>query len=522
MKLPSLLTREIQNIKILWGVMLTLSCLIVFSLLYLPPTDPDLGWHIKTGELIVERGEIPRFDWFSHTFADFRWVDHEYLSNIFMSALNETFGKASVSIFYVGLITLTLVFLLGEAVPLKISWGHRALMAPFFALAFTHFTGARPQIVSWVFFVLIFVVLAKMKQYPKAKSYLALPLLFLLWANLHGGSVALGVVSLAMICFAEAIKVWHLSTETQNAHIQKSHALTYKAWKQFSLASAAAALATFINPYGYRIYEELYRTLTDSFSQRNINEWLQPDFHTYNGVILLLFLFFTIFCIYIEWKKRIDFANFIFFLAFLFLAMQSVRHIPLFVLAVAPFLLEATKEMYELIVLPLIKNLSIAFLLMGTISVAYVLFTNLPEKIVASQSEEGIAVLAGAPLGAVHYLDRHDLPGKMYNSYNWGGYLIEHLPSEKVFIDGRMPHWRTADKHLFREQRSLAAAEGLWERKLDEYGVGFAVMEKGEGLALAMQQSLDWERVYQDAVSVIYINKNFHDQKDNEGTDGES
>ena len=53
--------------------------------------DPDFGWHLKTGELILERG-VPKIDWYSFTMPDFLWIDHEWLTDVFIFKINSLFG----------------------------------------------------------------------------------------------------------------------------------------------------------------------------------------------------------------------------------------------------------------------------------------------------------------------------------------------------------------------------------------------------------------------------------------------
>src|SRR3989344_8710901 len=54
--------------------------------------DPDLGWHIKTGQLILERG-VPYQDWYSYTMPNFPWVDHEWLLDVVMYKIYYYFGS---------------------------------------------------------------------------------------------------------------------------------------------------------------------------------------------------------------------------------------------------------------------------------------------------------------------------------------------------------------------------------------------------------------------------------------------
>ena len=52
--------------------------------------DPDLWWHLRTGQLIVETGHVPHSDPFSFTRAGHAWVSHEWLSEVFSTNSGNT------------------------------------------------------------------------------------------------------------------------------------------------------------------------------------------------------------------------------------------------------------------------------------------------------------------------------------------------------------------------------------------------------------------------------------------------
>src|SRR3989344_6271831 len=68
--------------------------------------DPDFGWHIRTGELILERG-VPYQDWYSYTMPDFAWIDHEWLMDVIMYKIYSFSGLYSLLFFFLFLYTLS-------------------------------------------------------------------------------------------------------------------------------------------------------------------------------------------------------------------------------------------------------------------------------------------------------------------------------------------------------------------------------------------------------------------------------
>lgn len=507
-KLKRLIHEPFKNRTLFNVLFVGILFVVTFAMLYKIPDDPDLGWHVASGAKEWSTHSIPRIDWFSHTFPDFRWVDHEYLSNIIIYGLNQVFGKIGISVFYTLIACLTLFVGLKYSAVQKISWTHAALYGILVSPMLIYYVGARPQVLPWLFISLVFACVAWLKRNPKSKSPFFLPLIFLAWANLHGGSVSIGLVIMGTFVVIEGLKVWYFSDGDENIFLKKYYALTLKAYYKFTGLALIAALATLVNPYGYRIYEEFLRTVTDTYSMSRINEWLPPNFTQATGVLLLIFLFVLIEAMYLQYKEKIDFTYIVFFFGFLFLASQSVRHIPLFALVMSPFLLDATKPIFDTYIEPILQKKLIFVLVMGALVLTFSRYNHFFVRWQTSLSDTSIAVSANYPYGAVAYLTTHEVSGNMFNIYNWGGYLIENVPQHKVFIDGRMPHWRRGNLQVFRDYNTIINVDPGFQYELDRYNIGFFVIGHGGALDSTLRSSADWKQVYSDDQSIIYVKNN--------------
>lgn len=509
MKLPAKIKRFIdepfKNTTLFSLLFVGILAAIVFMFLYKIPDDPDLGWHIASGMREWATKSIPRADWFSHTYQNFRWVDHEYLSNVVIYGLNHFFGRPAISVFYTIIACLALFVGLKYAAVPKISWTHAALYAVCISPIFMYYSGARPQVLPWLFITLVFAVAASLKRNELSKAAYFLPVIFFLWANFHGGSVSIGLVIVGTFVVIEGLKVWYFRDGDENIFLQKSHAFTEKGFWRFAIASALSIGATFANPYGYRIYEEFLRTVTDTYSMARINEWLPPNFTQPTGVLLLILLFVVVEAIYLKHDSKIDFTYIVFFFGFFFLASQSVRHIPLFALAMSPFLLESTKQLFDVYLEPVLKKKFVFILVFGTALLSFVTYNHFFQRWQTSFSDSAIADSSGYPQGAVTYLKTHQVPGNMFNIYNWGGYLIEKLPEHKVFIDGRMPHWRDKNLQVFRDYNTIINVDAGFQDMVDHYNVGFFVIQHGGSLENKLRGDAHWKEAYSDATSLIFV-----------------
>jgi len=67
-------------------------------------------------------------------------------------------------------------------------------------------------------------------------------------------------------------------------------------------------------------------------------------------------------------------------------------------------------------------------------------------------------------------------PGRLFNSYNWGGYLLWELPEYPVFIDGRTDLY---NDELINEWLQVMRGEPGWQEALDRWQVRLVLLEPG-------------------------------------------
>ena len=124
------------------------------------------------------------------------------------------------------------------------------------------------------------------------------------------------------------------------------------------------------------------------------------------------------------------------------------------------------------------------------------------------------------PEGAADFLLEHHITGPMFNTYEQGGYLIWRTwPQERVFIDGRALSetvYRQYNQILFNAGSSADQVTGPREELLDRYGIQVVVMNTMDyvsgamyplTLALANPIGAEWELVYDDSQSVIFLRR---------------
>src|ERR1700688_445816 len=239
--------------------------------------DPDLWWHLRTGQLIVETGKVPHFDPFSFTRGGRAWVSHEWLSDVLFYELWKHGGPAALILFS-AIITTAGFMLLYLLCPAQKHWA--AAATAFGALASAPAWGVRPQMFTFTMASLLLWLVEAGENRPKLLFWI--PPLFVLWLNLHAG-FALGPALL----LAYGIGLI-LETALGDTPWLKVRPLLVRTGL---LAVACLALVP-LNPNGVRLYRYPLDTLRSEGMRSLIGEWFSPDFHqlTYRPLLVVLLL----------------------------------------------------------------------------------------------------------------------------------------------------------------------------------------------------------------------------------------
>jgi hypothetical protein len=105
------------------------------------------------------------------------------------------------------------------------------------------------------------------------------------------------------------------------------------------------------------------------------------------------------------------------------------------------------------------------------------------------------------PVAAANWLEANPPPGKMFNYFSWGGYLLYLLwPEQKVFIDGQTDFY---GEDLTRQYEQVYYSEEGWQDVLARHQVQWAILPADAMLAVRLRNDLGWRVIYQDETAVI-------------------
>lgn len=468
--------------------------IVAVRLVFLPVEDPDYWWHVTVGRWMVVHRSLPGHDLFTYAVSSHAWVDHEYLSEIGLYFLQNSLGLLGVSVAF-GLVTLAALWLIDRRAQLEPQpYLIRALLLALAVAAGAPIWGPRVQMVT---FLLVCLELYWLDRFLRSgdRHIYWLALLMVLWANLHSGFV----VAFLFLGVALVARLGGWLVRRDGALLQDARRLT--------ILSAACGAAALLTPNTFRLYVYALTTQGSPAQQNLIVEWLSPDFHAANIrpfelLVLLLVVGFAL--------SRPRLYEVLLTVAGLALALQSVRHVALFVAACTPITIrlygEAWKSAAEKRGWRLPSSLPSRKLALATGAALLVLAGVVGTLTARWLGKQDTLVREHYPVAAADWLVSHPAVGsRMFNVYGWGGYLIYRFYPEadrRVAIFGEAA--LMGDDYL-RDYADVVYLKPDWRAQLDRRHVDYVVFERGAPLANALAIDPAWKLVYEDHVAVIYV-----------------
>lgn len=488
----------------------TLSALEILIFLFIlhltlqPLVEPDFGWHLRAGlDFLDQGGQLPVHDPYSHTMSDWAWVEHAWLTDMILALIYRglgTMGGLGVIVFF-GFLTVAAFLIAAARAPVARSHRLAAIAASLWVAL--PFVGARTQLVSLVGIAIVLWLYHHICRGRQAFIWLY-PLLFLIWANLHGGFTA-GLFFLGLILGA-SIVVRTLLARWPAIELDEP-ILTWKHVGLLALSLGLATVLTLVNPYGWHLYGEIYESLTDTLMIDTLREWQPVSLNGWAGTAFVTYLM-VVSAFVLGWYRKVEPIRWTLLLVSLGLSLGHWRNVMIFLVVAAPLvaeMLEACREGLTRLAPRIDKKwptfaatvgLAIAILMWGPDHL---------DRIVESGTNPG-AFFRGTeyPIEAVEWIDTHrdQLGVRMYNDYSYGGFLLWWMPGGKIFIDGRMPAWQTGDRRIFYDYLALNREPPALDI-LDKYRVDWGIIPRETVLAYALRRQGDWYEIYSDAKVVV-------------------
>src|SRR3990167_6401674 len=450
---------------------------LAFLVFFLPPIDTDLGWHLRYGNFMLENQRLFIPNQLTYFLPNYVWPNSYTLYQILTTVLFNLGGLFALSAAY-GFLGVFSFWLFRKISPKNLfaSLGIFLSIIYFGQVVFN--LGWRAQVFSFTFLIATYLTVKQILVHNSFPRFF--PLIFILWVNLHGGFV------LGLFIPAAAL-------------VQSIFDRNKKVAKTLALTLTLSALATFLNPYGGSVHQEVLNHLRTSLGGI-IAEWTAPSFW-HIGFILLatpVLLFFS------YYKKQ----NFIFWTillcAFALMAITAKRNLSVWALFAGICTLEVLKTEIEKLSKKLIlQRIATAILIILGLSI---ISANIPRTLDltfnwSSFCTKGLRVM---PCEAANYIKKYPPEGKnVFSSYEWSGFTAWQLPRYKYFVDGRMPAWLVPSPYIIHLE--IMRAQGDFLEKLSDYNTDWLLIPASSPLDsyLSKNQTV-WKEKYRDKVSVIY------------------
>ena len=457
-----------------------LTFLLTAFLLSRTPIDADLWWHLRAGQEMWAQKSILLTDIFSYTRAGAPWVNAFWLSELLLYGLYSLGRYFALAAFValLGALTFHLVAKNFKGNPFVDSF--LLLLA---VVTAAPIWGPRPQILS---FFLVALLDWWLLRSPR-RQWMLVPF-FALWANLHGGWIW-GFLLLA--AHIAGLFVQSLFQPEERIPLRRQ-ALHLLGWTVLS------ALAVGLNPNGLALWRLPFQQVNVSLQ---IQEWLSPDFHRVDFHPLLWMLFLLMLAAPFA-KKPLNWPQLFKVLGFAYLTFVAQRNIALFAITAAPLLSEWIQAFIES--LPRRESRPaqdldprLTSILNGVLIVVLSLAV-LGNLFLISQPER---VDKKYPVAAVRWMQVHQPEGRLFNSYNWGGYLLWTLPETPVFIDGRADLY---GDDILNQWHAVVNADKDALPLLDQWDVKVVLLEPDWPI-IEVLKSNGWKVEFEDEQAVILI-----------------
>jgi hypothetical protein len=449
--------------------------------------DPDLWWHLRSGQWILETSYVPHSDPFSFTRAGQAWVSHEWLSEVLFYELWKRGGAAALIVFS-SIVTTAGFMLLYLRCPGKKHWAAAATAIG--ALAAAPSWGVRPQMFTFAMASLLLWLVDAGETRPKLLFWI--PPLFLLWLNLHAG-FALGPALLLAYGAGLIIETAVGSTPWNEARPMVLRVLL--------LLLACLAIIP-LNPSGAQLYRYPFDTLRSSGMRSLIVEWFSPNFHSslYQPFLLAWLLVLAALA---SSRSRPKGRVILPLLLVSFAALDAVRHIPIFVLVAIPVIAAALPLASSVALVSEKRRDPARFRPIFNAAVLILLAAFAITKWASLARSQNAREAQLFPDKAVAFLHGANEPARLFVYYDWGGYAIWNLyPGYRVFVDGRADLYGNDILHQFKTAVQIRSG---WREVLDQWKVETVLLPPSCALAQALLLDGSWKTAFRDPTAIVLV-----------------
>jgi hypothetical protein len=469
-----------------WLAMLVLVYTALGVIVMRPIVDPDIFWHIQTGQWIVDHHAVPWLDPFTSYGVGRRWIAYNWLFEIVLYGLHRVMGFFG-SLLYVVVLSVAITIAIQALISRYVHRFTRTCALTAIALgAMGPLLMPRSYLVSILFFLIQLYVLLAVREDGRTRRLLILPPMFALWANLHIQFIyGLMLLGLAIV---EALADRVVPERFTGPRVRGGPL------RPLLLTTLACAAATLVTPY--HVY--LYESILEIARQTGIYNWnvelMAMDFRQPSNFLVLGLALGAAFAL--GRSSRIDVLLTLLLLVGAMSAFRSRRDVWLVGVPALAIIAQSAPGSLR-------TRVRLTWRRVAVVAVAaIVVFAGLAVRRDLSPRGLESAIAAEYPAGAAQIVETRGYPGPLFNHYDWGGYLIWRLPQLPVMMDGRSN--LHGDERI---RRSISTWTGgrEWAADPELAASKLVIAPINHALTSLLRRDPRFDLTYEDDVAAVFV-----------------
>jgi hypothetical protein len=499
---------------------------VIFLLTVVSPnfvlSDGSTGWHLVTGQYIIDHLRIPHRDLISYTFPARPWIPYEWLFDVVAALLVNVGGLTLLALATAAAIAGLFLALYHDIRRSGCHYLIALILTTIGALTSSVHWLARPHLFT---FFGVYIFSRTLEAFHRdsisaRRTIVTLGLTMIVWTNAHPGFL-IGFPIILIYLVSEAATAMFAGPEAARRAERRARWL--------ALGGVVTAVATLGNLNGPALYPYLANFFGQTTALHLMAEFLSPTFHgeLYSRCLELLFAALAVGLTTSRRKPWL--GQFLLALAFAYLALAYVRALPLFAIVSLPIIapLLAASNLGNVTdrgaraakwLAPLVRLWertgqtfdAIEFecrMHLGPAAVVAVLAASC----IGAGRVPGLHPLVSArfdpaekPTTTLNYISSVHLPwNRGFSVDNWGGY-IRYTTGQRVFIDDRLDFY--GQDFYLRYLQTINAQPG-WEDLLREHHIDWVLVNKTSFLAIRLRQLPDWQLKAKDQAAYLFVRK---------------
>ena len=436
--------------------------------------ESDYFWHIKAGEYMFNHGLLKK-DIFSWYLAGKYWMSHEWLFEIIIYLFKVIFHGYHLLVYgFVCICSLLLILFFSNKenylknIPFSMFWVCLSIIL-------IVFMQGRPHLISFNLLALTIWFLYDSYKNESSKLIYFLPLISIIWANVHGGS--------SNLCYLLCLVFFIIGLFDFNKSKVFMKRMSKKQLFKYLIITIICMLCININIHGFKMFIYPYQNMMDKTMLNNIAEWAPTNLNN-GGHWIYLSLVIFIFLVMLFSKKKIDFLDLCLFGISIILGFKSIRFWG-YTYIIMSFIVFNYVEKRKIDKESNIVLITISVILITT----FYLGQNLINKQInnSSLNKEVIKII------------KEEKPKRLFNMYDYGGELIYN--DIKVFIDGRADLY---SKYNYKDYLRISNLDGDYLTSLEKYNFDYLLVSNKYPIKTYLDNNSSYSSIYKNKEYTLY------------------